>query len=133
MSASVSLPDADIAYLAGLDIEHQIEAEAGMTCVVLRDWPLPAGFNHSTVDLLVRLTPGYPDVAPDMWWFSPAVYTAAGAALPNTGATGSYLGRQWQRWSRHLSADQWRSGIDGLESYVALIRSDLERWIPAAA
>ena len=127
----MSLPGSDIAYLSGLGVEHQIEAEAGMICLVLRGWPLPAGFNRSSVDVLVRLRPGYPDVAPDMWWFSPPVLTADGAALPRTNKSESYLGRQWQRWSRHFDAGQWRSGIDGLESYFALIRNDLERWVPA--
>ena len=36
----------------------------------------------------------------------------------------------WQRWSRHFSHGQWRPGIDGLESYLALIRRDLERSLP---
>ena len=127
----MSLPDVDIAYLSGLGVEPRVEVEAGMTCVVLRDWPLPAGFNRCTVDVLVRLHPGYPDIAPDMWWFAPPVLTVDGVALPNTGTFESYLGQQWQRWSRHFGAGQWRSGVDGLESYFALIRNDLERWIPA--
>ena len=103
-----------------------------MTCVLLRDWSLPAGFDHATADLLVRLNPGYPDVPPDMWWFSPAIHTADGTALARTNVTEHYLGREWQRWSRHLTADQWRSGVDGLENYVALIRHELERSIPAS-
>ena len=128
----MSLPDPDIAYLAGLSVEYQIESEGGMTCVLLRDCRLPAGFDHAAADLLVRLHPGYPDVAPDMWWFSPSVHRADGTALPNTDVYEHYLGRQWQRWSRHLSPEQWRSGMDGLENYVALIRHELERSVPAA-
>ena len=131
MSTPVSLPDADRAYLAGLSVEHRVEAEDNMTCVVLLDWPLPEGFDHRTVDVLVRLPSGYPDVRPDMWWFDPPVHTAEGAALPRTNHFESYLGRRWQRWSRHLAEGQWRSGIDGLESYFALIRTDLQRSVPA--
>ena len=127
----MSLPDADIAYLAGLSVEHRVQVEDNMTCVVLVDWPLPGGFDHRTVDVLVRLPPGYPDVAPDMWWFDPPVLTAEGAALPRTNRFENYLGRRWQRWSRHLPGGQWRSGIDGLESYFALIRTDLQRSVPA--
>lgn len=128
----MSLPDPDLAFLAGTGTDYEIVAEGGMTCVLLRDWPLPAGFNHASADLLVRLHPGYPDVAPDMWWFSPSVRRADGTDLPNTNVHEQYLGRQWQRWSRHLTPEQWRSGIDGLENYVALIRHELERSIPAA-
>ena len=128
----MTLPDPDMAFLSGQGIEYEVVAEGGMTCVLLRDWPLPAGFNHAAADLLVRLHPGYPDVAPDMWWFSPAVRRADGTDLPNTNVYEQYLGRQWQRWSRHLTPEQWRSGIDGLENYVALTRHELERSVPAA-
>ena len=120
------LPPADKAYLSGLGVEFEVEPEAGMTCVTLREWPLPLGFNRHTSDLLLRLHAGYPDVAPDMWWFSPAVLTSEGHRLPQTEVTEHHLGRDWQRWSRHLDANQWKSGIDGLESYFALLRSDME-------
>ena len=127
----MSLPDPDARYLASLGTESRIEAEGGMTCVLLRDWPLPAGLSHATADLLVRLHSGYPDVAPDMWWFCPAVRLADDTSLPRTDVYEHYLGRQWQRWSRHLTAGQWRSGVDGLENYLALVRHELERSVPA--
>ena len=128
----MDLPSADISYLSGLGVEFEIEIEGGVTCVVLRDWGLPPGFNGSSSDLLLRLPAGYPDVAPDMWWFSPSVQTESGSSLPNTETYEHHLGRKWQRWSRHLQPGQWQSGIDGLESYIALIRHDLERSVPAA-
>ena len=127
----MSLPDPDVRYLASLCIESEVTPEGGMTCVTLRDWPLPVGLSHTAADLLVRLHSGYPDVAPDMWWFSPPVLMADGTSLPQTQVREHYLGRQWQRWSRHLTAAQWRSGVDGLENYVALIRHELERSVPA--
>ncbi len=104
-----------------------------MTCVVVPEWPLPRGFDRSASDLLVRLSAGYPDVPPDMWWFSPAVHLANGADLPATSVVEVYLGRQWQRWSRHFNNGQWQSGIDGLASFLALIRQDLEYSVPKAA
>ena len=126
----MSLPAIDIAFLNERGITHEITPEAGMICVVLPQWPLPNGLDHSASDLLIRLHPGYPDVQPDMWWFSPAVRRADGQELPNTNVVEAYLGRSWQRWSRHFKSGQWRSGIDGLESYLALIRQDLVRGFP---
>ena len=120
------LPPVDTAYLSGLGVEYEIVPESGMTCITLRQWPLPVGFNRDVSDLLLRLHPGYPDVAPDMWWFNPEVLTSEGHRLPQTEVTEHYLGRTWQRWSRHLDANQWKSGVDGLESYFALLRSDME-------
>ena len=104
-----------------------------MTCVVMPQWPLPSGLDRDAVDLLVRLSAGYPDIPPDMWWFSPPVHLANGEALPATNVVETYLGRRWQRWSRHFRNGQWQSGVDGLESFFALIRQDLEHSVPEMA
>ena len=122
----MSLPQQDLDYLSGLDIEnYKVVAEGDMTCVVLRGWKLPQGFNRTTVDVLLRLNPGYPDVHPDMWWFSPDVHRSDGVALQATDTTETYLGGQWQRWSRHLEPGQWRPGVDNLKSYVSIMRERL--------
>lgn len=68
-----------------------------------------------------------------MWWFYPAVHRENGEALPATNAVEAYLGRNWQRWSRHFESGQWQSGVDGLESFLALIRQDLTRSVPKSA
>ena len=126
----MTLPRSDIAYLDERGIVHTIVSELGMICVVMPQWPLPTGLDRSAADLLLRLSPGYPDVPPDMWWFSPAVHLANGTALPATDVVERYLGRQWQRWSRHFTNGQWQSGVDGLASYLTLIRQDLARSVP---
>jgi hypothetical protein len=100
-----------------------------MTCVVLRGFILPSGYDRSQSDLLLRLNQGYPDVPPDMWWFDPPVRLADGRPVRATQCTEHYLGRSWQRWSRHFTPGQWRSGIDSLESFYALIRIELERCV----
>ena len=127
------LPQSDIAYLTERGVAHKIATESGMTCVVMPQWPLPSGLDRDAVDLLVRLSAGYPDIPPDMWWFSPPVHLANGEALPATNVVETYLGRRWQRWSRHFRNGQWQSGVDGLESFLALIRQDLEHSVPEMA
>lgn len=120
------LPDSDTDFLRERNYPHVINVESGMTCVVFPDWGLPTGYDNVSADLLIRLPAGYPDVAPDMWWFSPAIRLKDGRTVQATEVTEVYLGRQWQRWSRHLQPGQWKSGIDGLESYLALIMNVLE-------
>ena len=127
------LPQSDIAYLTERGVAHKIATESGMTCVVMPQWPLPSGLDRDAVDLLVRLSAGYPDIPPDMWWFSPPVHLANGEALPATNVVETHLGRRWQRWSRHFRNGQWQSGVDGLESFFALIRQDLEHSVPEMA
>ncbi len=127
----MTLPQADREFLDGLDIDYEVVGESGMICVVLKGWELPAGFDQEIADTLIRLAPGYPDIPPDMWWLDPPARLAGGVDPRNTGVYEGYLGRKWQRWSRHLNAGQWKSGIDCLETYVALIRQELQRSVPA--
>jgi hypothetical protein len=104
--------------------------EANMTCVQFPNFALPLGFDRPQSNLLLRLSPGYPDVPPDMWWFDPPVRRADGQVIPATEVIEHHLGRTWQRWSRHFAAGQWKSGIDGLESFMALVRRELEKSVP---
>lgn len=123
----MSLPQSDLAYFSERGTEYSITSEANMTCVILLGYVLPTGYSPSRSDLLLRLSPGYPDVPPDMWWFDPPVRLADGRTVQATDSIEHYLGRSWQRWSRHFGAGQWKSGIDCLESFLALIRKELER------
>ena len=123
----MALPDADQTYLLDRNLPHAITVEGGITCIVFPQWGLPSGYDHATSDLLLRLPAGYPDVPPDMWWFNPGVRLVNGQVIQATDAVEQHLGRAWQRWSRHFANGQWRSGVDGLESYVALINRELRR------
>jgi hypothetical protein len=123
----MALPSSDVACLDERGVEYSVATEANMTCVVIRGYPLPSGYDHATSDLLVRLTPGFPDVQPDMWWFDPPIRLRNGGIVQATEVSEHHVGRTWQRWSRHFVPGQWRSGTDSLESYLALIRKELER------
>jgi len=127
------LPQNDLEHLNERAPGFEVTSDAGMTCVVIPDFQLGAGFDRTQADLLLRLSPGYPDVAPDMWWFHPPVRRSDGAEIPATQAQERHLGRDWQRWSRHLSPGQWKSGTDSLESYISIVRRELAAAAPRAA
>lgn len=118
---------ADARALDDRGLVYEAIVEGGMTCVVIKSWQLPAGYDREASDLLLRLPAGFPDVAPDMWWFAPAVKLDSGAAIQATEVVEAHLSRGWQRWSRHFQPGQWRSGVDGLESFLALIAAELVR------
>lgn len=124
----MALPQSDIAYLTQRSRPFTVVEEAGMTCVIFPGHQLPPGLDRVQADLLIRLNPGFPDVPPDMWWFDPGVHYADGRTIQCTEAVEAHLGRSWQRWSRHLSAGQWQPGTDSLESFLALIQRELERY-----
>jgi hypothetical protein len=119
------LPATDLEYLRERIPGYSVTPEAGLLCVLMPQFELGEGFSLARSDLLIRLAPGYPDVLPDMWWFSPPIQRSDGKAIACTQVREHHLQRDWQRWSRHLTPAQWKSGIDGLESYVAIIRREL--------
>jgi hypothetical protein len=125
------LRPAEEEYLARLGLPYEVTPESGMIVLVIRGWPVPAGYEPREVDLLVRLPAGFPDTAPDMYWCDPPVRLATNGAYPPAAEQmEQHLGRQWQRFSRHLPAGAWQPGRDSLESYLALIRTELERSAP---
>lgn len=116
----------DAEYLGAKGFRFSVVDEAGYRCVVIHDYEMPGGYNPSRVDLLVRLPSGYPDTPPDMFWCDPRVVLVRTGGTPQAAeATEQYLGRTWQRFSRHLDAGQWQSARDRLQSYLALIRQNL--------
>ena len=125
----MALPPADISCLSERGTVYHVTVDANMTCVVIPGYDLPTGYDQPNSDLLLRLSPGYPDVPPDMWWFDPPVKLADGRIVQATESREGHLGRSWQRWSRHFSPGQWKSGIDSLETFLALIRRELERCV----
>lgn len=127
------LPDEELETLNRLGLSYSVEEEAGLTCLVITDFGLPAGMTQASSTLLIRLNAGFPDVPPDMWWFDPPVMRTDRAVIPQTDHFEHHLGRRWQRWSRHLEPGHWQSGIDCLESFVALIRRELKRQAPPVA
>lgn len=123
----MSLPSSEMTCLAERGVQYSVTSEANFTCVVIRGYVLPAGYDRAQADLLLRLSPGFPDVPPDMWWFDPAIRLRDGRSVPATEVMEYHLGRTWQRWSRHFNPGQWRAGTDSLEGFLALIRKELER------
>lgn len=108
---------------AGLSPEKSIlhKEPGGWTFLVISDYPLPAGFTPSQVELLIKLPPGFPDAAPDMFWVHPEV-RIDGGGLPIATSNELLLGRTWQRFSWHLAAGAWKPGISTLRDFLRCIR-----------
>jgi hypothetical protein len=56
------LPQNDRDALTARSLEHTVSAVGGITCVVIKNYPIPPGLNCRVADLLLRLSAGYPDV-----------------------------------------------------------------------
>lgn len=125
-----SQPAADYGSAAVLlrDAGHEADGAmlhsegGGWSFLVIPNYALPGGFQPNRVELLVKLPPGFPDAAPDMFWVYPEVKTPNGAVPRGTSAE-CLLGKDWQRFSWHLAAGAWKPGISTLRDYLRCIRA----------
>ncbi|MBR9871483.1 MAG: hypothetical protein GYB26_10115 [Gammaproteobacteria bacterium] len=115
------LPSDDEAFLESLGCEWETVNEAGAMRLVVYSYPVPAGYNHTEVDLYLRIEPTYPDTQIDMFYVYPALALTSGHTI-NALAAESFDGKTWQRWSRHrVSSNAWRPGTDCVETHLALV------------
>jgi len=122
------LPEFDREYLLEKEYIFEEKIDANRNGLIIRNWILPTGkYNLETTDLLVLIPNGYPEVRPDMWYFNPAILLALSNKLAKqTQANINFEGKVWQRWSRHFPANEWRSGIDGIHTYLKKVQTALE-------
>ena len=120
------LAEGDRRYLDERWPDHELMRDGSGAAVILPDFVLPPGFAPLRSDVLLRLPFGFPDTQPDMFWVHPHVLLN-GISPVAASVIEPMHGRAWQRFSRHLPPGVWRPGVDGLQSYVALIGTMLER------
>lgn len=122
------LPEFDRDYLQSKDYEFR-EIEIGQKKgLIITDYPLPERkYNVETSDLLILFKPGYPDIPLDMWYFNPAILLVPNNKQPSKADhTITFDGRIWQRWSRHFPKSEWRSGRDGIHTFLKRIDNALQ-------
>ena len=100
-----------------LSLHHEA---GGWILLVISDYSLPAGFTPNRVQLLLKLPPGFPDAAPDMFWVRPAVRTADGC-LPRSTCNERLFGKEWQRFSWHLATGAWTPGVSSLRDFLRCV------------
>ncbi|MFI5089184.1 MAG: E2/UBC family protein [Terriglobales bacterium] len=120
----MALPPRLAKEIEQLELKPEVAEDGSVVNLVFRDYPVPPGYNRSTTDLLVRIPLSYPDAGPDMFWTSPVLTLANGAAPQGSDLLETYMGQQWRRFSWHTI---WRPNIDNLHSYMHFVRRRLER------
>ena len=123
------LPEDDQKFLEerGYDWSiHPGDSQGGF--LVIRNFDVNGGgFSPSSTDLMIRIPPQYNMAPLDMWYCDPPIRLAAtGQFAQASEVTEAHLGRNWQRFSRHLPAGVWRPGIDGLRTFMPFIWRELQ-------
>ena len=117
-----TLPEDDLNWLDSAPHRFELVAEDSILRVVLYRFPVPSGYNHSAVDVNVRIEPGYPDSQIDMVYVYPDLQRLDGVLISAT-CPETFDGKEWQRWSRHRTpANPWRPGVDNLATHFALVK-----------
>jgi hypothetical protein len=124
-SGNYVLPEDDIQYLIGKGLKYDVRQNGGEIFVLIHEYPLPPCYTPASCTLLLKLLPGYPNTNPDMFWTTPGIRLASGSPPAAAEVIEVYDGVQWQRWSRH--AQQWRPGVDNLQTKLRSVRTELER------
>ena len=131
------LPEDDAAFIKDKYPTARVYEVGNEVHILLPSFSFPAAYNPAVADLLIRLLAGYPDVKPDMFWTNPDVKLVSGAwptacehhEVPGSGnGVEAYNNVSWQRWSRHITAADWRPG-HGLRSFIGSIKRELGRQI----
>lgn len=123
------LPEFDREYLDEKEYEYKEEIDGNQKGLIIKNWLLPVDkFSADKSDLLILLPPQYPDVPPDMFYFFPDLLLKAANRYPRaTEAKHTFKSVNWQRWSRHLDANHWRKGVDGIHTYLKRVDEALRR------
>lgn len=123
--------DQDCLASIGLDWEAIIEGKTKW--LILRNFPIPAGYNIAVADTALRIPPSYPDDQIDMVYFNPALALASGR--PIRALTPHPLeGKQYQQWSRHRTpANPWRPGLDNIGTHLLQVDTWLRRELGKAS
>jgi hypothetical protein len=123
------LPEADVDFLEEKEITFDLVKIGGELHFIYHSFELPGAYTPNVVDLRITLPSGYPNAELSMFWTKPWVKVAATKADPNACSHPMTFPPDpdtWQRWSRHFPGG-WRQGIDGLRTYLAVIRSELSK------
>ncbi len=121
------MPEEDRLWLENSGLEWETVVTGRVRRLVIYSFLAPAGYTQQTVDLNLRIEPGYPDSQIDMAYFYPPLVRSDGRAIKAI-SHDSFDSKSWQRWSRHRTQkNPWRPGLDSLATHLAAVEGWLNK------
>lgn len=124
----------DLNYLEGLDLiwETVVEparrpGEAARRWLLIKNYPLPAGYTAGSTDLALEIPPTYPQAQIYGFYANPAPVLANGRTIPNTQLTGTIGGTPFIGWSRYRVGQPWNPDVDNVVTQLALVEASLTK------
>lgn len=125
-----SLPQEDIEFLDNLGVPWEAIGNQPSMWVLIKDYPIPEGYNVAKAEVALLITPTYPATEIDMAYFMPPLIKNSGRTIKNL-LEQALDGRKFQGWSRHRKVGEWRPGVDSIQTHLCLVDNwlirDLER------
>lgn len=84
----------------------EVEVSPEFDWIIVKDVPLPEGWNRTETDVLIKIRAGYPTTPPDNFYTHPELRLANGSKPGNAPNEETIGGRQWLTFSYHLH-DGW--------------------------
>lgn len=90
--------------------------------ILIHNFKIIDGYNVEEATIAFMIPASYPTTEFDMMYFLPALNRKDSKVI---GALSQQAldGKNYQRWSRHRLAGEWRSGIDNLETHVLSVKA----------
>ena len=118
----------DEAYLNERSLHWETFVDGGRRWLLLSNFVLPEGFNHSVVDIAIDVPPTYPRSEIDMFHCFPHLKLGNGRVIGETSGRTAIAGRTFQQWSRHLNGQsRWNPATDSAMTHIAVIGAALLR------
>ncbi len=123
-----ALQEVDESFLDNMHPSWETVREGGHRWMLVYGYPVPAGYNQSTVSLALMVPDTYPGAQIDMFYVFSPLSLVDGRKIPATESFMEIQGRQFQRWSRHRNgATQWKPASDNIITHLALVDDCLAR------
>lgn len=128
MRRDFELPCFDVEFLDSSGWAWETVQEGAANWLLVHQFAVPPGYNHSAVTIALRIEPCYPDAQIDMAYFNPPLARADGQRIGAADSTQAIGGKSFQRWSRHRTGNNpWRPGVDDISTHIAQVQHWLER------
>ncbi|TIP49783.1 MAG: hypothetical protein E5X77_09420 [Mesorhizobium sp.] len=120
--------EADECYLDGLTLHWETKAAGSHRWLIIRGYPVPAGYTITATDMALLVPPNYPQAEIDMFYVHPPLQKSAGGSIPATESTVTIDGLSFQRWSRHRGpGSRWNPLKDSLVTHLALVEAAIAK------
>lgn len=122
------LPDDDIQFLDGLNLEWEAIQEASKRAVLMYGFLFPDVFMPQKIDVKIKMPNDYSSgAALDMFFTNVLVKRTDGIEIQRLTESELFSGQRWWQWSRHYPNNcKWRPGINSLVTHICHIQSILD-------